>query len=162
MPVQAVLFLCGWLWNSICVLNTVKLFENLFVDVRSLFDNRWQITMKWCNANLPIMDWLDIVSFVNIEIHLSIVWIHKTLTLNMLNCFKDHKDTFTFWIVSWIWLELWNNNTCCLSYPSNAMPADALVEANASVGMVLTPKARLFHLQDQKSQDLNQYGFCLT
>ena len=81
------------------------------------------------------------------------------LTLNTLNCFKDHKryDIFAFWIMSWIWLDpsewnqLWKSNTC-LSITVNTMPADALATlgARASVGMVLTPRFGLFHLQDQK------------
>ena len=35
-----------------------------------------------------------------------------------------------------------NNNTCCLSYTVNTIPADALATlgASASAGMVLTPK----------------------
>ena len=79
------------------------------------------------------------------------------LTLSMLTFFKDYKkytlySVFTFWIVSWLWLDLsrwnqlWNNNTCCLSYRANAMLADALatleepVHQQAMPGMVLTPK----------------------
>ena len=86
--------------------------------------------------------------------------IHANRTLNMLNCFlKIIKDIFTFWIISWDWLdprrwnELWNTNTCCLSYTANTMSADALTTlgARASAGMVLTTKVGIFGFQHQDS-----------
>ena len=72
-------------------------------------------------------------------------------------------DILTFCIVSWIWLDprrwsqLRNSNTCCLSYTPNTMSADALATsgASASAGMVLTPKAGIFHLHHQKSWNQN-------
>ena len=68
------------------------------------------------------------------------------LTLNTPNYSNVIKDTFSFWIISWIWLdpsrwiELWNKNACCLSYTPNNMFANALVTlgAKASEGMVLS------------------------
>ena len=43
--------------------------------------------------------------------------------------------------------EVWNNNTCCLSYIANTIPDDALtiLWASAPAGMILTTKAGIFH-----------------
>ena len=91
-----------------------------------------------------------------------VVWgdFSYTLTLNMLNVFKDYKR-FTFWIVSWICLvpskspeqqnidglmqgrrnssalamelrlSCTNPSTCCLPYTANTMPTDALATLGA-------------------------------
>ena len=72
---------------------------------------------------------------------------------------KIIKDVFTFLTISWILFNRrrpnlqWSNPTCCLSYTDNTMPANALATlgARASAGMVLTPKAGIFHLQHEKS-----------
>ena len=68
----------------------------------------------------------------------------------MLICFKDYKRYIH--ILNHV-LDLALDDTSCLSYTANTMPADALASlgASASAGMVLTPKARIFHLQHQKS-----------
>ena len=62
------------------------------------------------------------------------------------------------WLDPSIWSQLWNINTCCLSYESNIMTTDALMTlaASASARIALTPKARLFrpskfYIEFQKS-----------
>ena len=62
-----------------------------------------------------------------------------------------------------VWDKLWNNNTCCLSYTPNTMPADALTTlgASASAGLVLhvlTCKAGIFHIHRQKSWHIFDIG----
>ena len=59
-----------------------------------------------------------------------------------------------FNILDFAWPKWMKNNTCCLSYTANIIPTDALVTlgSSASAAMVLTSKARIFHLQHQKSQ----------
>ena len=77
------------------------------------------------------------------------------LTIIMLNCFNDYKNMLTFWIIAKIWLDssrwnqLWNNNTCCLSYTANNTPAYSLATLGAmpSSAMVLTTKGGIFCLQ---------------
>ena len=85
----------------------------------------------------------------------------------MLNCFKDYKgNIFTFWFVSWIWLDpstwnkLWNNNTCCLSNTASDMSADALATlgASASTGMVLTPHLE-YSVSNIRRVQLIPFGF---
>ena len=83
------------------------------------------------------------------------------LTLNMLNCFKDYIGYIH--IVSYLGLGLSQVDKinsgistccdCCLPNIANTMPADGLeaLGASASAGIVLTPKAGIFHLQHQKS-----------
>ena len=73
----------------------------------------------------------------------------------MPSCFKDNLKYIHILnhILDLAWpklikLNLWNNNTCCLSHTANNMPADALATlgASASAHMVLTPKDGIFHL----------------
>ena len=81
------------------------------------------------------------------------------LTLNMLNCFKDYLKCIRISYQSWILFNRrrlnsqWSKPTCCLSYTDNTVHADALVTlgARASAGIVLTSKAKIFHLEHQKS-----------
>ena len=82
-----------------------------------------------------------------------------TLTINMLNCFKDYKTYIHILnrILYMAWPKLLiltlEQHICCLSYIVNSMPADALATlgARASTGMALTPKAKIFCLQHQES-----------
>ena len=81
------------------------------------------------------------------------VWfsVKMHLTLNMLNCFKDHKICIHILhhILDFVFngrrpdLQ-WSNPTCCLSYTVNIIPADALgsQRARASAGKVLTPQSQ--------------------
>ena len=75
-------------------------------------------------------------------------------TLNMLNCLKIRSDVFTFRIISLILSNgrrpnsQWSNPMCSLFYTVNTMSPKV---ARASAGMVLTPKAGIFHLQHQES-----------
>ena len=69
--------------------------------------------------------------------------IPAVLTLNMLNCFEDCKDVFTFLIMFWVLFSRRPNSqcnklTCCISYTVNATSADALASqwARASAGML--------------------------
>ena len=69
------------------------------------------------------------------------------LFISILNFLTIIKFIFTFWTVSFVWLDLsrwnkrWNNNVCCLPYTANFMAADAQATLGASAaGMVLTPK----------------------
>ena len=81
------------------------------------------------------------------------------LTLNMLNCFKDYLKCIRISYQSCILFNRrrlnsqWSKPTCCLSYTDNTVPADgpATLGARASAGIVLTSKAKIFHLEHQKS-----------
>ena len=67
------------------------------------------------------------------------------LTLNMLNCYKNNENAFTFSIISWIWHDksswnlLWSNPTSCLNYTVNTTAADDLAPlgVRTSTGMIL-------------------------
>ena len=80
----------------------------------------------------------------------------------MLNCFKDYKYIHILnHILDVAWPKVHEINSVttmqvvCPTQTNwdNTMAADALVtlEAGASAGMVLTPKAGIFRLQHQKS-----------
>ena len=116
------------------------------------------ITMIFCNA-----------FFINENILILIKDLWKCvpgvpvdcgLTLNMLNYYKDYE-----WCIHILYhISLlfnrripnsqWSNHTCCLSFSVNTMTGHYLVTlgSRASAGMVLTPKARIFHLQHQTTQ----------
>ena len=139
--------------------------------ITSLILQLWQKYL-W-NCNPKFQPYQDTTAPMKVSTYsFFCMWgIGEWMTLLMPNCFRDHetqKGLFTFWIVSWIWLDLsrrnllCNNNTCCLSYTAKTIPANALAPLgdSASAGMVLNPKARIFQflLQHQKSENYPSIG----
>ena len=106
--------------------------------------------MRLCVFSLPI-------SLVMIEriYTFCLIIIIKSEVWTIIHCLGLGHETMVcavcLSIFFWIWLDpsrciqLWNNNTWCLFYPANKMPVGAMSAsgANASAGMVLTPKASI-------------------